>query len=333
MLGDAIGVVCTLERATPADVRRTRRRRDRPPQRADPRRAGGRAREGEPGRLGASVAAQAPRGACGVTVGREHDPGPQSDASGTESPSLDSGRTRGADHLQPGPGPPAGPEVPPSRRAAGRPGAGGVGGPRQVGRPLRPLARRGLRRLRDQDDHRRAEAALPRQGMGRARQPQGAGALPRARTRHGAPSCSSSAATPPWRSWPRRPGRARRPSLRRSRPARGTAPRPSTPPRARTTRSRRGSASTTPTTTRWRTGRSSARPSPPCPQREQSILRMRFVDGLTQSEIAVAVGVSQMHVSRLLVLEPPEAPGGHRTGRVRARPERRNQARTGQVGV
>ena len=34
--------------------------------------------------------------------------------------------------------------------------------------------------------------------------------------------------------------------------------------------------------------------------REQSILRMRFVDGLTQSEIAEAVGVSQMHVSRLL---------------------------------
>ena len=36
------------------------------------------------------------------------------------------------------------------------------------------------------------------------------------------------------------------------------------------------------------------------PEREQSILRMRFVDGLTQSEIATAVGVSQMHVSRLL---------------------------------
>ena len=36
------------------------------------------------------------------------------------------------------------------------------------------------------------------------------------------------------------------------------------------------------------------------PPREQSILRMRFVDGLTQSEIAVVVGVSQMHVSRLL---------------------------------
>jgi RNA polymerase sigma-B factor len=36
------------------------------------------------------------------------------------------------------------------------------------------------------------------------------------------------------------------------------------------------------------------------PPREQSILRMRFVEGLTQSEIAVKVGVSQMHVSRLL---------------------------------
>ena len=36
------------------------------------------------------------------------------------------------------------------------------------------------------------------------------------------------------------------------------------------------------------------------PAREQAILRMRFVQGLTQSEIAVSIGVSQMHVSRLL---------------------------------
>jgi RNA polymerase sigma-B factor len=35
-------------------------------------------------------------------------------------------------------------------------------------------------------------------------------------------------------------------------------------------------------------------------EREQSILRMRFVEGLTQSEIASSIGVSQMHVSRLL---------------------------------
>ena len=34
--------------------------------------------------------------------------------------------------------------------------------------------------------------------------------------------------------------------------------------------------------------------------REQTILRLRFADGLTQSEIATRIGVSQMHVSRLL---------------------------------
>lgn len=37
------------------------------------------------------------------------------------------------------------------------------------------------------------------------------------------------------------------------------------------------------------------------PEREQTILRLRFVDGLTQSEIAARIGLSQMHVSRLLV--------------------------------
>jgi len=36
------------------------------------------------------------------------------------------------------------------------------------------------------------------------------------------------------------------------------------------------------------------------PEREQVILRLRFVDGLTQYEIADRIGVSQMHVSRLL---------------------------------
>jgi RNA polymerase sigma-B factor len=35
-------------------------------------------------------------------------------------------------------------------------------------------------------------------------------------------------------------------------------------------------------------------------ERGRTIVRMRFVEGLTQSEIAAAVGVSQMHVSRLL---------------------------------
>ena len=37
------------------------------------------------------------------------------------------------------------------------------------------------------------------------------------------------------------------------------------------------------------------------PEREQRIVYMRFFEGLTQSEIAEQVGISQMHVSRLLV--------------------------------
>lgn len=36
------------------------------------------------------------------------------------------------------------------------------------------------------------------------------------------------------------------------------------------------------------------------PEREQVILRLRFVDDLTQAQIAERVGVSQMHVSRLI---------------------------------
>ncbi|HZU79296.1 MAG TPA: SigB/SigF/SigG family RNA polymerase sigma factor, partial [Acidimicrobiales bacterium] len=35
-------------------------------------------------------------------------------------------------------------------------------------------------------------------------------------------------------------------------------------------------------------------------ERDREILRLRFVDGLTQSEIASRIGISQMHVSRLL---------------------------------
>lgn len=36
------------------------------------------------------------------------------------------------------------------------------------------------------------------------------------------------------------------------------------------------------------------------PERERLLLRLRFVDGLTQAEIATRIGVSQVHVSRLL---------------------------------
>ncbi|MFJ9442457.1 SigB/SigF/SigG family RNA polymerase sigma factor [Kitasatospora sp. NPDC101235] len=54
------------------------------------------------------------------------------------------------------------------------------------------------------------------------------------------------------------------------------------------------------------------------PEREQTVLKLRFWDGCTQSRIAERIGVSQMHVSRLLSatlawlrreLEDREAPG------------------------
>jgi RNA polymerase sigma-B factor len=40
--------------------------------------------------------------------------------------------------------------------------------------------------------------------------------------------------------------------------------------------------------------------SPAAPPRERKVLYLRFFRGMTQSEIAREVGVSQMHVSRLL---------------------------------
>ena len=36
------------------------------------------------------------------------------------------------------------------------------------------------------------------------------------------------------------------------------------------------------------------------PPRERVILHMRFVEDMTQSQIAERVGISQMHVSRLI---------------------------------
>ena len=49
---------------------------------------------------------------------------------------------------------------------------------------------------------------------------------------------------------------------------------------------------------------STARPSstgwPRCPERERAILYMRFFGDMTQSSIAEELGISQMHVSRLI---------------------------------
>jgi RNA polymerase sigma-B factor len=36
------------------------------------------------------------------------------------------------------------------------------------------------------------------------------------------------------------------------------------------------------------------------PERERAVLQMRFVDEMTQSQIAERLGISQMHVSRII---------------------------------
>ena len=57
------------------------------------------------------------------------------------------------------------------------------------------------------------------------------------------------------------------------------------------------------------------------PERERELLRLRFVEDLTQTQIAEQVGISQMHVSRLLrralervrtVAESRDADAAHR---------------------
>ena len=69
----------------------------------------------------------------------------------------------------------------------------------------------------------------------------------------------------------------------------------------------------TPSSTRWRRSapedvefertdeRTSLEPAlAPLPDREQLILKLRFEEGLTQTQIAEKIGISQMHVSRLI---------------------------------
>jgi RNA polymerase sigma-B factor len=49
------------------------------------------------------------------------------------------------------------------------------------------------------------------------------------------------------------------------------------------------------------------------PERERTVLYLRFFDGRTQAEIAMEIGVSQVHVSRILsrTLEDLRAELGH----------------------
>ncbi|MFC6599020.1 SigB/SigF/SigG family RNA polymerase sigma factor [Kitasatospora paranensis] len=80
------------------------------------------------------------------------------------------------------------------------------------------------------------------------------------------------------------------------------------------------------------------------PERDQTVLRLRFWEGLTQSEIAERIGVSQMHVSRLLAAtlarlrdglddDGPRPPApGDTEGAGAARPHRGGRTPGGRAG-
>ena len=103
-----------------------------------------------------------------------------------------------------------------------------------------------------------------------------------------------------WPSWPRGSGAPRRRCWRR-----WSAP-PRTPP-TRWTRRRRGpharrprSAARTAALADVELHESLAPALATLPERERRILQLRFYGNQTQSQIAAQLGISQMHVSRLL---------------------------------
>ena len=174
----------------------------------------------------------------------------------------------------------------------------------QGDRPVRPRARRRAHDVRDAEHHRRDQAALPRQGLVGARAARPPGAERAAVAADGSADGPAQPLADDSRSSRRRPGRPRKRCSKRSSPA----------VRTRRSRSPRAAAATARTISirSSRSGRRStstrSRRTAPCSrpdfraldERERKILQLRFFDGLTQSQIARTVGISQMHVSRLI---------------------------------
>ena len=169
-------------------------------------------------------------------------------------------------------------------------------------RPLRPRPRRRADDVRRPDDPRRDPAPLPRQGVGgaRAAERQGAAAparpAPRRHVRRARPVAHDRGAREGGRL--RRGGRDRgarvRPGVHRAEPLGADR--------------RRGRRHAVPIS--WATSDSGyahvevdslvVAGLDALEPRERRIVELRFFAGLTQSQIAAEIGISQMHVSRLL---------------------------------
>ena len=173
----------------------------------------------------------------------------------------------------------------------------------QGDRPLRPEPRRRADDLRDPEHHRRDQAALPRPGLGRAGATRPAGAerqaLEARRAAHRAARPLAHGA---------RAGEGSR--CRRGRGARGAR----VGPRVHLAlalggRDREDGDEVDPLESLGEieheyevseTGRCSSRASRCSTSASGAILHLRFFEGLTQSQIAQQIGISQMHVSRLI---------------------------------
>ena len=200
-----------------------------------------------------------------------------------------SGRAGAARRALPAARAPARAALPARRRAARRPRPGRLARAAEGDRPLRPRARDRVLVVRRPDHPRRAQAALPRQGLVRSCPARSAGA-----GRQGRPGGRRDVA----RAGPRPDaGRDRRADRHhaRSRCSRRARPRPPTARSRSTARAptRRRRATPTPTRSARRTPATAIaedaatveRLMQVLSEREREVLRLRFEEDLTQSEI------------------------------------------------
>ena len=211
-------------------------------------------------------------------------------------------RPRRADRTVSAVGAVAGAPLRARRRVAGRPHAGRVAGAAQSDRPLRPAACGGVQLVCGADDRRRAQTLLPRLrlvGAGAAR-PAGARAARAARKRPVRRRARSRPDRRAARTAPRRRRRADPGSPRGGR----RAPRRVTgsPARGRQDDERpvRELGVEDPGFAAAEDAATVSRLAALLSERDREVLRLRFEQDLTQSEIGARIGCSQMHVSRIL---------------------------------
>ena len=243
-------------------------------------------------------------------------------------PRRRSGRARGARRALPAARAPARAPLPARRRAARRPRPGRLARPAEGDRPLRPRARDRVLVLRGPDDPRRAQAPLPRQGLVGPRPARPAGARRAASTASARSSRRELGRAPTPAEIAERTG-ATPEQVLEAREAAGayravSLDRPRDDDEEGERHRRRRIGIEDPGFGVAEDAATVERLMRVLSEREREVLRLRFAEDLTQSEIGERVGVSQMHVSRLIRqaiarcarprTRARRAPGRRRTG-------------------